>query len=249
MSPKDPITVVAGPATVITRAIIAAFTRVGDRVVGVGPPALSDDVAFDLLVEADLAVADDIDQAVQEIRRRSSSIAAWVNVVPPLEASPAVDVVASDWDQAMARTLSSAFHAARCAGRVMLEQKSGSIVNVTSVHGLFAQQRGVLECTAAAGVNMLTKVLASEWGGGGVRVNAVAAAPSMPAPVAEPGDTATRVRLLQRSPMGRLADPEDVAEAVLFLARDEASFVTGEVLRVDGGWTAYHLFHPFDESF
>ena len=98
---------------------------------------------------------------------------------------------------------------------------------------------------------MLTKVLASEWGEHGIRVNAVAPGVVMTDLVEEGINlgNVTEEQYLGRIPMGELGELNDVVEAVLFLASDEASFVTGEVLRVDGGWTAYHLFYPFDEAF
>ena len=98
---------------------------------------------------------------------------------------------------------------------------------------------------------MLTKVLASEWAEHGVRVNAVAPGVVMTDLVQEGirKGIATEETYLGRIPMGRLGNLQEVVESVLFLANDEeSSFITGEILRVDGGWTSYHFYHPFQSK-
>ena len=116
---------------------------------------------------------------------------------------------------------------------------------------LLAQKARAGYCSAKAGINMLTKVLASEWGEHGIRVNAIAPGVVMTDLVQEGIDQGivSEDQYLGRIPMGHLGALDDVVEAALFLASDEASFVTGEVLRLDGGWTAYHLFYPIDKAF
>lgn len=125
------------------------------------------------------------------------------------------------------------------------------MVNIASVNGLFAQKARAPYCSAKAGLIMLTKVLASEWGAQGVRVNAVAPGIFMTELVQQGIDQGIvkKETYFSRIPMGRMGEMNELIEAVKFLAGDEASFVTGEVLRVDGGWTAYHLFYPFEEAF
>lgn len=135
-------------------------------------------------------------------------------------------------------------HCARVIGPLMARQGGGRVVFVASVAGLFAgagqAQRGMRE----AGLFMLARSLAVDWAAQGVRVNAIARG------VVQQDGAAPDERLRERIPMGRAARQEEVLEAVLFLADErESSFVTGEVLRVDGGWTAYHLFHPFSQAF
>jgi NAD(P)-dependent dehydrogenase (short-subunit alcohol dehydrogenase family) len=123
----------------------------------------------------------------------------------------------------------------------MLGRKSGAIVNVSSINGTIAFPERLAYCLSKAGVNMLTKVMAIEWAGEGVRVNAIApgyVATEMVKGLAAKG-ILDRERLSRRTPMGRLGLPEEVAEAAVFLASDAAAFVTGSVLTVDGGWTAY----------
>ena len=115
----------------------------------------------------------------------------------------------------------------------MIAQRNGCMVNVSSVNGLVAQKARAGYCSAKAGINMLTKVLASEWGAHGIRVNAVAPGVVMTELVQQGIDQGivTEEQYLGRIPMGQLGDLNDVVEAVLFLASDEASFVNGEVMR------------------
>jgi 3-oxoacyl-[acyl-carrier protein] reductase len=140
----------------------------------------------------------------------------------------------ADWNTVVATNLSGAFYTCRAVARTMLRRRSGAIVNLTSFVGLHGNPGQVNYAATKAGLIGLTKALAKELGTRGVRVNAVA-----------PGYITTditaalpeelRERLLTLTPLGRLGDPADVARAVRFLCSDEASFVTGEVLLVDGG--------------
>jgi 3-oxoacyl-[acyl-carrier protein] reductase len=139
-----------------------------------------------------------------------------------------------DWNSVIATNLSGAFYTCRAVARKMLRRRSGAIVNLTSFVGLHGNPGQANYAATKAGLIGLTKALAKELGTRGVRVNAVA-----------PGYITTditaglpeelRETLLTLTPLGRLGDPEDVARAVRFLCSDEASFVTGEVLLVDGG--------------
>jgi 3-oxoacyl-[acyl-carrier protein] reductase len=139
-----------------------------------------------------------------------------------------------DWDSVLATNLSAAFHTTRAVARKMLRRRGGSIVNMTSFVGLHGNPGQTNYAATKAGLIGFTKALAKELGTRGVRVNAVA-----------PGYITTEITaglpedlregLLSLTPLGRLGEPEDVARAVRFLCSDEASFVTGEVLRVDGG--------------
>ena len=139
-----------------------------------------------------------------------------------------------DWRAVIETNLSSVFYTCRAAARSMMRRRSGSIVNVSSVVGLHGNPGQTNYSASKAGIIGFTKALARELGGRGVRANVVA-----------PGYVDTRLTqaiseemrglMLANTPLGRLGDPEDVAGAVRFLCSDDASFITGEVLLVDGG--------------
>jgi 3-oxoacyl-[acyl-carrier protein] reductase len=139
-----------------------------------------------------------------------------------------------DWRIVLETNLGGVFHTCRAAIRGMMRRRSGSIVNVTSIVGLRGNPGQTNYAASKAGIIGLTKSLARELGSRGVRANAVA-----------PGYVATaltdvlpeeaRQAILANTPLARLGSPEDIAGAVRFLCSDEASFITGEVLLVDGG--------------
>jgi 3-oxoacyl-[acyl-carrier protein] reductase len=139
-----------------------------------------------------------------------------------------------DWRTVIETNLSSVFYTCRAAARGMMRKRSGSIVNVSSIVGVHGNWGQTNYAASKAGIIGFTKSLARELGSRNVRANVVA-----------PGYVKTRLTdvlpeeateaMLTNTPLGRLGDPEDVARAVRFLCSDDASFITGEVLLVDGG--------------
>jgi 3-oxoacyl-[acyl-carrier protein] reductase len=139
-----------------------------------------------------------------------------------------------DWREVIDTNLGGVFHTCRAAARGMMKRRSGSIVNISSIVGVHGNPGQTNYSAAKAGIIGFTKALARELGSRGVRANVIA-----------PGYISTRLTdvlpeelkqvMLDNTPLGRLGDPGDVAGAVRFLASDEAAFITGEVLLVDGG--------------
>ena len=145
------------------------------------------------------------------------------------------------WDRILAVNLSGCFFMSQAAARAMLPRKSGCIVNLASIMGFVGNglyPNPAYHATKGALVN-LTRALAVEWAPARVRVNAVAPC-FVETPLTEKllSDVAMKEKIIERTPLGRLATPEDVAAAILFLASDAAAMVTGHVLAVDGGWLA-----------
>jgi 3-oxoacyl-[acyl-carrier protein] reductase len=139
-----------------------------------------------------------------------------------------------DWRAVLDTNLGGVFHTCRAAARGMMKRRAGAIVNVSSIVGLHGNPGQTNYAASKAGIIGFTKALARELGNRGVRANVIA-----------PGYIHTRLTdvlpdelkgaMLANTPLGRLGDPEDVARAVRFLTSDEAAFITGEVLLVDGG--------------
>ncbi|MEZ4666302.1 MAG: SDR family oxidoreductase [Anaerolineae bacterium] len=245
------VVVVTGAAQSIGFECAAAFGREGAAVVIA-------DIKFDKAQEAvnqldsqgiqaialalDVRVPQQSQVVVNEVVRRFNRLDVWVNNAGVAHHYNSLDLPPDMWQTGMDVLLSGTFYGCQAAGRVMREKGGGSIVNMASVNAFISQPRRAVYCTAKAGVVMLTRVLAAEWATHHIRVNAVAPSPVATSGMADFGQTqgfATGNIYVDRHPMKRMAEMREVTEAVTFLASDEASFVTGETLSVDGGWVAY----------
>jgi NAD(P)-dependent dehydrogenase (short-subunit alcohol dehydrogenase family) len=148
-------------------------------------------------------------------------------------------VTDEEWAAVIDTNLSGPFYSTRAAGRVMLAQQSGSVVNISSVHGSVGFPRLAAYSASKGGLELLTKTFALEWAGSGVRVNAVAPG-YLETRMTEGLRDSDRHREMIRSqiPLGRFGRPDEIVGAVSFLASDASTYVTGTIVRVDGGWTA-----------
>jgi NAD(P)-dependent dehydrogenase (short-subunit alcohol dehydrogenase family) len=155
--------------------------------------------------------------------------------------APAEEITAAEWRRVMDINLLGPFLCCRAFGRIMLHQKSGSIINVASVAGLLGVADRAAYNASKHGLIGLTRTLAAEWGGRGVRCNAVC-----PGWVKTPMDDSAQDAGLYadsditgRVPMARFATPDDIAQAIAFLGDPaQSSFVNGHALSVDGGWAS-----------
>ena len=139
-----------------------------------------------------------------------------------------------DWRDVIETNLSSVFYTCRAAARPMMKRRAGAIVNVSSVVGQLGHPALKSYAASKAGIIGFTKSLARELGSRGVRANVVAPG-YITSRLTDEISEEMRALMLQNTPLGRLGDPENVAGAVRFLCSDEAAFITGEVLLVDGG--------------
>ncbi|MFD0590102.1 SDR family NAD(P)-dependent oxidoreductase [Paenibacillus sp. GCM10027627] len=187
----------------------------------------------------DVRKVDDIRLAFERIVQHFGGIDILVNNAGLGEGMRAEEVTEKYWDDMLDVNLKGVFFCCQAAGRYMLEQGSGKIVNVSSQVSIVGIPDGVAYCASKGGVNQLTKVLALEWSSRGVNINAVG-----PTFIYTPG-TADRLdepdfreAVLSRIPAGRIGTIEDVAGAVVYLASPASDLVTGTLLLVDGGWTS-----------
>jgi 3-oxoacyl-[acyl-carrier protein] reductase len=181
-------------------------------------------------VQANVADADEAKRLVEE----AGEVDILVNNAGLTRDTLLARMSDDDWRSVIETNLGGVFNTCRAAVRGMMRRRAGSIVNVSSIVGLRGNPGQTNYAASKAGVIGFTKSLARELGSRGVRANVVA-----------PGYVATRLtdviaddlkeQMLAATPLGRFGDPEDVAAAVRFLCSDEASFITGEVLLVDGG--------------
>ncbi|MFY1635008.1 2-dehydro-3-deoxy-D-gluconate 5-dehydrogenase KduD [Solwaraspora sp. WMMB335] len=194
-----------------------------------------------LVVAADLATAGpaELATAVATAVAGLGRLDVLVNNAGVIRRSAAVTHPAEDWDAVLRVDLDAVFHLSQAAGRVMLDQRHGKIVNVASMLSYQGGVRVPSYTAAKHGVVGLTRALANEWAADGVNVNAIAPGyitTDNTAPLRADADRERAIR--ERIPAGRWGTPQDLTGAVVFLASDAARYVHGAVLAVDGGWLA-----------
>ena len=150
----------------------------------------------------------------------------------------AIDITEKDWDDILDTNLKSMFFMCQAAGKKMIKSGGGKIINISSQAGIVALPLRAAYCSSKGGVNQLTRQLAYDWAKYNINVNAVAPT-FVQTPLSESmlEDEDFKNYVLDSIPLGRMAKPEDVAYAALFLASDFANMITGHILTVDGGWT------------
>ncbi|BAS28691.1 SDR family NAD(P)-dependent oxidoreductase [Limnochorda pilosa] len=247
---RDQVALVTGAARGIGRSLAVGLAHYGADVAVADLPgsmAEAEEVAAEVRSLGRRSVAVPVD--VRDLGRIDGMVAQTVAALGRIDilvnnagvqvAKPALEVTEADWDAVLDVDLKGVFFCSQRVGRVMKEQGRGSIVSIASQNGVIGYYNRAAYCSAKAGVVNLTRVLALEWAPYGIRVNAV-------------GPTFVRTALgeqtlsnpefrrdiLSRIPLGRVAEPEEIIGAVVFLASPAASMVTGQTLLVDGGWTA-----------
>jgi NAD(P)-dependent dehydrogenase (short-subunit alcohol dehydrogenase family) len=222
----------AGADVVLTsrdeeRAITAAAEiaqGTGRRIVGLG---------------VDVTSADQIEAMVERVTKDFGRLDILVNNAGINVRKPVEEFDEASWDAVQATNLKAPFLCARAVAAIMKEQKYGRVINVASMLGLVALPERIAYCSSKGGVIQLTRVLALEWAKHNITVNAIC-----------PGPFATEINtpvlnnpeanqfFLDHIPLGRWAEPQEIGGAIVFLASQAASFMTGSALVIDGGWTA-----------
>ena len=182
-----------------------------------------------------------VEEFAREVQSRFGAANVLVNNAGISFIAPAETVSAADYRRVIDVNLVAPFLLSKSFGEQMLGAKRGSIINVASIAGLAGIADRAAYNASKHGLIGLTRTLAAEWGGRGVRVNAVCPGwvkTEMDA-ADQAGGSYTDADITRRVPMGRFASPDDIANAILFLADDtKSSFINGHALAVDGGWTA-----------
>jgi NAD(P)-dependent dehydrogenase (short-subunit alcohol dehydrogenase family) len=243
------VALVTGAARGLGRAISLALAHAGaDVALGLRDIKADSGLAAEirgmgrkaLPLQMDMRNKEQIFAAVGEAAKEFGRIDILVNNAGIAPENPAESVREEDFDDTLAVNLKGTFFASQAAGRVMIQQKSGTIINMSSQAGFVALPTESIYCMTKAAIAHLTKCLAVEWGKHGITVNAVA-----PTFIRTPGtesalaDSAFRADTVERiAALHRIGEPMEVAGAVVFLASPAASLITGETILIDGGWTA-----------
>lgn len=250
MKLKNKVAVITGASKGIGKGIARRYAQEGASVVLASRSmdllsAIADEIngngGQSLALQVDVRRSESVQAMIDKVVTEFGRVDIMVNNAGISMAHPSEDLAAEDWTRALETDLSGVFYGCQSAGRQMMRQGGGCIINITSMYGLVAAPMRAAYCASKAAGNMLTKVLAGEWAAKKIRVNAIA-----------PGYVRTELvrgliekgmlpvdAIEKRTPQGRMGEVEDVLGAAVFLAGEEASFITGSILTVDGGWTAY----------
>ena len=240
--------IVTGSTKGIGLGIARAYVREGARVVINSRSAEDCERVARELGERALPVAADLSRSDEVRRLARESIAALggrvdilVNNAGQPRVAPSESLDEADYRYTLDLNLNGCFVLTQEVVQGMLEAGRGAIIHVSSMNGSVPFPQRLAYCVSKAGLNMMTKVMAIEWAARGIRVNAIA-----------PGYVQTEfitmlsakgildpAALARRTPMGRIGTPQEIGEVAVFLASSSASFVTGEILTVDGGWSSY----------
>ena len=247
---KDKVAIITGASKGIGKGIATRYSQEGAKVVItsrsmdlLSPIAdeIRDRGGHALALPVDVKKPESIQAVVDMTVEEYGQLDIMVNNAGISMAHPSEDLSPQDWASAIETDLSGVFYGCQSAARQMMRQDGGCIINNTSMYGLVAAPMRAAYCASKAGANMLTKVLAIEWADKNVRVNAIA-----------PGYIRTELvqgiidkgildvaAIEKRTPKGRMGEVKDLMEIAVYLASDEASFMTGSIITIDGGWTAY----------
>jgi NAD(P)-dependent dehydrogenase (short-subunit alcohol dehydrogenase family) len=248
---KDKTAIVTGAARGIGEAIALRFAQEGANVVIVDVDIEEvEKVAREierkssqgvLAFKADVSSSADVGQMVKSTLSKFEKIDILVNNAGISMVRPSEELTEEDWDKVMSVNLKGVFICCQAVGREMIKNRRGNIINIASMDGVVALPERAAYCASKAGVIMLTKVLAIEWAKYNIRVNAIS-----------PGYTKTKIvadliakgvidekSINRRCPIGRMARTDEIANIAVFLSSEESSYITGENILVDGGWTAY----------
>ena len=236
------LVVITGGGRGIGLATARRFLAQGSRVVVVDLAMTDPDLDAEFL-PVDVTDAEAVEAAASDVAARFGAPDVVLNAAGIVRSASAEDMTVADWRQVVDIDLSGTFYVCQAFGRRMLDAGRGSVINIASMSGSISNfpQKQVSYNAAKAGVVHLTKTLAGEWADRGVRVNSVSPgyiATDLTAALLE-REPELGVTWRERTPMGRLGTPDEVASVILFLASEASSFMTGSDVIADGGYTVW----------
>jgi len=194
-----------------------------------------------IVIKADVADKASVEKMVEEVVKQFDKIDILVNNAGMATIGPSETLEEKLWRRGIDVMLTGTFFCSQAAGKEMIKQKKGKIINIASINGIVAFPERASYCAAKAGVMALTKVLASEWAKYNININSIAPGyveTEMVGKLVSQGKVDLR-EIKGRTPGNKLTSAEDVAEAAVFLASESARSINGQTLVIDGGWTAY----------
>jgi NAD(P)-dependent dehydrogenase (short-subunit alcohol dehydrogenase family) len=222
-----------GAKVVISDIDLPSAQAVADKLNKEGKPAIA--------VKANVAVKADTESMVKAAVEKFGRLDILVNNAGMSVVGASENLEEIRWRNGLDVMLTGTFFCSQAAGKEMIKQKYGKIINIASVNGIVAFPERACYCAAKAGVMALTKVLGSEWARYSINVNAVAPGyveTDLVKNLATQG-TLDVNELAARTPMGRMAKSGEIADTVVFLASEESRYIEGQTIVVDGGWTAF----------
>jgi len=243
---KDKTAIITGGGTGIGLATAHAFYQEGAKIILFGRRKEKLEKAVEklggsaIIVQGDMTNNNDLDQLINETLHNFKKIDILVNNAGLFNGSPLHEISDSQWDEIMDINIRSVFQLTRRVLPVMLSQKYGSIIHISSILGLIAVPQVAAYNVSKGALNQFSRSIAVEYGSSGIRSNSICPgliATDMTADLMKDADLMKEWS--KEYPIGRFGKPEDVANACLYLASDESSFITGITLPVDGGFTAH----------
>ncbi len=194
-----------------------------------------------LILEADTSVVSDIKAFRDDTVAKYGRIDVWVNNAGIEKPMPTVNMTEEDFNAVVNTNFRGYYFGCQCAAQVMIPQGGGAIVNIGSVNAITVVPGQAVYAATKAAISQMTKLFAREWGRDGIRVNCVGPG-SIPTKINEAKyrDPAAHLAMCEKIPMGRRGETCEVSDAVLYLASEASSYITGQTLFVDGGLTLVH---------
>lgn len=252
MELKEKVALITGSGSGIGRATAIVFSEEEYKVVVIDCNHRSGKETVNIIkqkgynaifFEVDITKANKIKTMVDEIVKTYGNIDVLANIAGIELSHSAIDTTEEEWDKVMAVNLKGVFLVSKYVLPVMVKQRKGAVINISSISGLIGWPDYAAYCASKGGVILLTKQMAVDYAKYNIRVNCICPGTTMTPLIErlfslEKNPEEAKKKVAKMHPLGRFAEPEEIAQSILFLASEDASFVTGAILPVDGGYTA-----------